>query len=401
MTHDSPKLVVGLLLASVIACAPVDSVSDDAATRDLDAIVESAIIPLMEAFDIPGMAVGVVTDGRSRVFTFGVASLENGTPVHEGTLFELGSVSKVFTGAIAAYADAVGTLSLAMDSPGQHLGALQGRPIDGATLLHLGTYTAGGLPLQFPEEVASHEEMLAYFADWVPSNPPGQVREYSNPSVGLLGHIAARSLGGYFSEVVRQHLFEPMGLRSTYFDVPDSALSHYAWGYNPEMVPVRMRPGVLDQEAYGIRSSVEDMVRFLEASIDPRGLDDPLRGAIEATREGHFRVGAMEQGLGWERYPSSVSLDDLLAGNTPAMIFGREPVEAVAAGMARTGSWLHMKTGSTNGFGAYVLFIPEQRVGLVLLSNRNFPIPDRIRAAWRILDELVGDQAPEPGQNGR
>ncbi|MDC7828947.1 serine hydrolase [Pseudomonas sp. BaP3] len=46
--------------------------------------------------------------------------------------------------------------------------------------------------------------------------------------------------------------------------------------------------------------------------------------------------------------------------------------------------------GSTNGFGAYALFIPERRIGLVILANRNYPNSARIETAWRILQQLDG-----------
>src|SRR5215207_1013827 len=104
----------------------------------------------MAEHGIPGMVVAVTVDGRRQFFTYGVAARDTGAPVTPDTLFEIGSVSKTFTATLAGYAAEGGALSLD-DHPGRYLPALRGAAIDAATMTNLGTYTAGGLPLQFPE----------------------------------------------------------------------------------------------------------------------------------------------------------------------------------------------------------------------------------------------------------
>ena len=70
-------------------------------------------------------------------------------------------------------------------------------------MLNLGTYTAGGLPLQFPDNVTDPASMLAYYRQWQPEYAAGTHRRYSNPSIGLLGMLAAKSgAAAYFPAVV-------------------------------------------------------------------------------------------------------------------------------------------------------------------------------------------------------
>ena len=216
---------------------------------------------------------------RRCFFNYGVASREKNTPVSEATLFETGSISKVFTATLASYAQVLGQLSLG-DHPGQYMAQLKGSAVDKASLLNLVTYTAGGLPLQFPDEVSDHAQTVAYFRQWQPDAAPGAQRRYSNPSIGLFGHITALAMKTDFSGAMETRLFPQLGLNHTYIRVPDSAMPSYAWGYNRANKPIRVNPGPFADEAYGVKSTAADMIRFVQANIDPGRLDgaDAARG---------------------------------------------------------------------------------------------------------------------------
>ena len=376
------RLILGALASTV---SPAFAQPD---ARHLSAIVGSAIRPLMARFGIPGMAVGLTRDARRHIFHFGVASRESGAPVTSETLFEIGSISKTFTATLAALAQVLGKLSL-HDSPGRMLPALRGSPIDAASLLHLGTYTAGGLPLQFPDGIDDEAQALEFYRTWKPSARPGEQRQYSNPSIGLLGHITGLAMQRDFSELAGNELFAKLGMRQTFLRVPASHLGAYAWGYNKANQPIRVNPGVFDMQAYGVKCTASDMLTFLEANIDPSPLEPALRQAVEATHAGHFRVGPLVQGLGWEQYPLPVSLARLQAGNAGSMLYQPHAAQALAPSQARRSPVLFNKSGSTNGFGAYAAFVPSRRVGIVLLANRNVPIPARIDAAYAVLREVV------------
>lgn len=377
-----------LALAMISAClfVSVARAGDDHAR--IAAAIEGAFRPLAEAHDIPGIAVGVTVAGRRYFFSHGVTSRDGASPVDEHTLFELGSVSKTFTATLGAYAQARGQIDLG-DHPSKYMAALEGTALDRATLLELATYTAAGLPLQFPGEVTNGREMQAYFQRFEPPSAPGAMRRYSNPSIGLFGHLVAAAMKRDFADVLEQDLFVKLGLRETHVRIPEERMADYAWGLSRAGKPARVSPGVLDAEAYGVKSTASDLLRFVELNMDASALEAPLSRAIADTHVGYFRVGGMVQGLGWEQYPWPVTLDELIAGNSEDMARKPQPAERIAAPSRASHAVLFNKTGSTNGFSAYAAFVPEHRIGVVMLANRNFPIPDRITATHAVLKALT------------
>ncbi len=374
--------ITRLALCTLLAPAAAHAVDD----HQVRAAVEGTILPLMTRYDIPGMAVALSVDGRAYVLNFGVASKQSKAPVTDETLFEVGSVTKTLTATLATYAQATGKLSMA-DHPGRYLPALKGTAIDRATLLQLATYTAGGLPLQFPDAVADDAASLAYFRAWKSTDRPGHSRSYSNPSLGLLGLVTAQALHEDFATALETRLFPAFGMAHSHVRMPEAAKPDYAWGYRDDR-QVRMQPGPLAEPTYGVRTTAADLLRFVQANIDPNSLAPAMRRAVEATQVGHYRSGPLVQGLGWEQYPYPASREWLLGGNAAEMILAPQPADRLPE-TSRAGSRLFDKTGSTGGFGAYVVFVPSAKIGLVMLANRNYPIPARIEAAWSILQALA------------
>lgn len=382
------NLGIKIFSAAVIsACGCGGGFAADEA--DVRAIADAAIKPIMEKYAIPGVAVGITVDGQDLVFTYGVESKETDRPVAPTTLFELGSISKTFTATLASYAEATGDLSLS-DPVAKHLPAMQGRPFGDIALIDLATHTAGGFPLQVPDEIKSEGELMEFLAAWRPSYPAGTQRSYANPSIGMLGFITAKAMRGDFADLMESRLFPALGLTSTYLTVPKSRQGDYAQGYKRSGEPARLTPGLLSAEAYGVRSTAGDMIRFVGANIGLAKLDGKLQQAIDKTHTGYFSVGAMTQDLIWEQYAYPATLQSLIEGNSAAML-KTIPVAALQPPMKPRGDvWIN-KTGSTNGFGAYVAFIPSERLGIVILANKNYPNEDRVAAAYRVLTALAAD----------
>jgi beta-lactamase class C len=375
------------LLLFACACALGSVATASAKPRDLDATVQQAARAVMQQYGIPGLAIAVTANGEQRFYNFGVASRETRQAVTADTLFEVGSVSKTLTATLATYAEARGRLSLT-DSPGKYLPQLPGSRLDQVTLINLATHTAGGFPLQVPDEIRNDQQLMDYFRSWQPQFAPGTHRTYANPSIGLLGVVAAKSLGMPFVTAMEAELFPKLGMRSSYIEVPASAMPRYAQGYNKEDAPVRLNPGMLAAEAYGVRASSKDLLRFIEVNLGLVDTGSTLKRAIAATRRGYFKLGPMTQDLIWEQYDYPVELEALLEGNGSKMAYQSHAVTALSPPMpAEDAAWVN-KTGSTNGFGAYLAFVPAKKLGIVVLANKNYPNEDRVRLAHRILGEL-------------
>ncbi|MEH6717241.1 MAG: class C beta-lactamase [Aurantimonas endophytica] len=361
------------------------AMADEAMRAAVDAVVE----PLMAEHGVPGLSVAVLHDGERHVFHYGVASRETGVTVGDETLFEIGSLSKPFTGTLLARLEAEGAVDLSSEAQNM-LPALAESPIGGASLLELLTYAAGGLPLQFPDGV-NETNFAEFYRDFEPIDEIGVSRLYSNPSIGLAGHLAAAGAGDSFSSLMADRIFEPLGLTDTFLAVPEDRLDDYAQGYTRDNAAVRVNPGLFDEEAYGIKTTASDFLRFVEASIDPAGLDADLQAGLSKARNGVYRVDAMHQGLGWELYGAPARLDDLLQGADTAFVLEPNRVERPASPVTGDAVGAVSKTGSTGGFGAYALFQPERGTAIVLLANRFWPNPARIEAAHAILAAIDPD----------
>jgi beta-lactamase class C len=355
--------------------------------------VTEAVRPVMKHYGIPGMAVGVTIDGHNYVLDYGVASKSTGKLVDESTLFEIGSITKAFTASLVSYAQLTGKLSLS-DEVSSDVPSLRDTSFDDVRLVNLGTYTAGGLPLQFPDGVQSEADAIRYYIRWKPSHSAGTYRLYSNPSIVLLGLTAAKSMDGGFDTLMQRVLFAPLGLRSTFLIVPVDQLSRYAQGYTDAGQPRRLSPGPLAAEAYGIRTTALDLLRFVDANMNLVGLDDTLRRAIINTHTGYYRIGAMTQDLIWEQYCYPTALSGLLQGNSDKVRFEENEVAKVVPPSHPESNVIINKTGSTSGFGAYVAFIPQRKLGIVLLANKSYPIEARVTAAYLIL-KLLNERTPK------
>ena len=380
------------MMTKSLSCALLLSVASAAfaapmSEKQLAEVVERTVTPLMNAQAIPGMAVAVIYQGQPHYFTFGKADVAANKPVTPQTLFELGSISKTFTGVLGGDAIARGEIALG-DPVAKYWPELTGMQWQGIRMLDLATYTAGGLPLQVPDEVTDTASLLRFYQNWQPQWKPGTTRLYANASIGLFGALAVKPSGMSYEQAMTTRVFKPLKLDHTWINVPKAEEAHYAWGYR-EGKAVHVSPGMLDAEAYGVKTNVKDMASWVIANMKPDSLQAPsLKQGIALAQSRYWRVGAMYQGLGWEMLNWPVDAKTVVGGSDNKVALAPLPVAEVNPPAPPVkASWVH-KTGSTGGFGSYVAFIPEKQLGIVMLANKSYPNPARVEAAYRILDAL-------------
>ena len=385
MNTPLPSLLAALTLITGAITSTAGYAAQDQTT--MKQRVDASVMPVMKKHNIPGMAVGVIAQGNTYLFNYGVSSRQTASPVTSSTLFELGSISKTFTATLASYAQTMGNLKLT-DTVATHLPHMQKTAFGSVSLMQLGTHTPGGFPLQVPEQITNNEQLMSYLQQWKPPFEKGTQRTYTNPGIGMLGLITAKAMGQDFIPLMEKQIYNGLGMNDTYIDIPDDKMTQYAQGYSKEDTPARVSEAVLWAEAYGAKSTSKDMVHFLKTNMRMTTLDERLQAAVMNTHTGYFQTAAMTQDLIWEQYPYPVTLDSLLSGNSADFALKPQPVKALVPPMApRDDVWIN-KTGSTNGFGAYVAFVPARKLGIVILANKNYPNADRVAMAYRILSTL-------------
>lgn len=377
--------LLGLAAVMLAAPAHAQALTD----QEFQEISERVFRPVIEEYDIPGIAIGLTLDGEQFFFIDGLADRAASRPVDRDTIFELGSNSKLFNVALAALAEERGLLSL-QDPVSAELPALAGSAFDGIPLSDLAAHVTGGLPLQVPDGITDTQDLMPYLADWTPEGDTRSVRSYSNVSIGLLGVITGARFGTSYEAAIAEELLPALGLGSTFINVPEAAMERYAFGYaRTDDSPVRVNPGMLDAEAYGIKSTVTDMTRFLDAHLGNLALGDEMTAALARTRLSEFETAHYAQAMIWEGYPWPLEAGELAAGNSADMAMTPQPVTHHAP-RALDGEVFLNKTGATNGFGSYIAMIPSERIGVVVLANRNYPNPVRAGATLELFNEILG-----------
>jgi len=336
-----------LVSAAIVSGAP-RTLPAQAASVPTDAAVQAIIAPRVDAGRHAGIAVGIVTrDGQRRVIAYGPNA--GVTPLDGKTVFEIGSITKTFTGALLAAMAKRG--EVALDDPvakylpsGTVLPTRNGKVI---TLLDLATQSSGlpRLPGNLKPKANDNPyadytvaDMYAFLASYQLTRDPGAQYDYSNLGFGLLGHALALRAGTSFDDAVVSRVLSPLGMRDTRIALTTSMQQRLAPGHTDGGRRTANWDLPTLAGAGALRSTVNDMLTYIHASVD--STSKPLgQTLVLATAERRPASSRSSIGLAWNRVKSP------------------------------SGQTIVWHNGGTGGYRTFTGYNAATGVGVVVLSN--------------------------------
>ena len=324
--------------------------------KNLQAAIDTEVNKVLRGRLLSGLVVGVYKDGR--VLIKGYGSVNNGAnakPV-ASTVFQIGSLSKLFTAALVQVLCDEGVV--AMDAT---LGELIGRTrplapaLQSVTLRQLVTHTSGlpSIPKSLGEKLIglvgkenllvnpySHLEpelVFDYLATAQDKRPPGRF-EYSNLGMGLVGHVLEIVTGKPYEKLVLEKVLEPLGMKATAISATEEMREQLAQGYTAKGGATGVWTFSSLAGAGAFYSNAENMMRFIQANLEGETAISPsLQKMHEPQAGGRTGIGWMQPGF----------LDRFFGNST-----------------------LVWHNGMVGGYASYLSVDAATRTGVVILANQ-------------------------------
>lgn len=363
MLHKVERHGIGALLATLVLVVVllfggiallVRSAGAQSAPAAWQQRLDSAVLAQMAANQTPGVQVAVVYRGEViYAKAYGVADIETGRPVTNATLFRIGSVTKMVTGAVAAELAEQGKLDLRAPIS-RYVPSLEGKRVGTVNTHQLLTHTAGWLDNAVAYGRMGEGalgEVMREVSDTMFITEAGRVISYSNPGYSMAGYVIERAAGERYGAVVDRMILRPTGMPHATFRPLEAMTRDFSQGHvglaNARGQLVRPFTENTAQWAAGfLLASATDMARFAAMLMDG-GTVGGTRVISEAAAR---RV---------------VTGDPQIPGDTSAT-YGYGVMTARQNGRR---VWQH--GGSINGFDATVTMLPDERFAFVITDNRS------------------------------
>jgi D-alanyl-D-alanine-carboxypeptidase/D-alanyl-D-alanine-endopeptidase len=326
--------------------------------------IDHVVAPVLELHPHIALAIGVITDGEPVLYGHGELSgsaTARPSVTDERTLFEIGSITKVFTAALLADLVAAGRVRLE-DPVGELLG-LPGFPPD-VTLLRLATHTAGlpRLPrnlfqggkveLENPYAHYTTEHLMEYLGSLRTAPLVVGPLEYSSLGMGLLGHALAQCLGMSYEQAVVEHICRPLRMEDTCITLTAEQRSRLAPPRSSSGKLVSAWDATALAGAGALRSTVHDLLLFLATHLGLR--ESPNAAVLRACQRIYVHDPVVAQPLARPERLCAMALG-----------WGVADIDG-SLGLSHKAYW---HTGGTGGYQSFIGFVRESCAGVVVLSN--------------------------------
>ncbi|HEX7124022.1 MAG TPA: serine hydrolase domain-containing protein [Gemmatimonadaceae bacterium] len=271
-----------------------------------DSTVLRLIKPRVDSGRNPGIVVGILEDGRTRIVAYGRSGAPNGA-LDGNTVFEIGSITKVFTGTLLALMAERG--EVALDAPvAQYLPSSVRMPSRNGRQITLEDLSVqfSGLPRLpgnlAPKDLANPyadytvEQMYAFLSGYELPRDPGAQFEYSNLGVGLLGHVLALRAGQSYEELVATRILQPLGMTDTRLSLTADLRRRLSQGHGMNGQPMANWDIPTLAGAGALRSTANDMLKFAAAALGGTGplanaFAQAMRPRRDIAPDGRARIG--------------------------------------------------------------------------------------------------------------
>jgi CubicO group peptidase (beta-lactamase class C family) len=327
------------------ALAPVGAESMQAVLdRDLEQELRSGVLAPQTS---SGVAIGVLRNGVRRVFAYGTARPDS--------IFEIGSVTKTFTGLLLAQMIEQGKVQLDVPVrellPAGTVAKPQGREI---TLLDLVTHHSG-LP-RMPDNVHPADpnnphadyhvtDLYAFIGKRGVERPVSVGFSYSNLGVGLLGQALANRAGKPYASLLEELISAPLGLKDTVISLTPQQQARFIQGHTADHRDAHAWDVDALAGTGAIRSTADDLLTYLDVNLHPDKL------ASKASASSNART-----------LPKAIALSQEVRGDV-------EPGAHIAFAWIVDVSGTYWHNGATGGYSSFVFFNPSEDYAAVVLVN--------------------------------
>jgi CubicO group peptidase (beta-lactamase class C family) len=349
-------LFVGMLATGLVAVSQPPALSPVPPDSEIRKILTDRIDKYGQSV---GIVVGIIGPQGQRVVAYGRLNQGDSRPLNGDTVFEIDSITKVFTGLLLTDMVARGEVA-PTDPVAKYLPSEVKVPERGGrqiTLLDLATHFSGlpDLPLNAPlfEQAPignyTSDQLYSMLSAYHLDSDPGAQYFYSNVGFGLLGHALARRAGTDFEKLVEARITRPLGMADTRITLTPEMTERFATGHSYyRLTPTpALDYGVL-AGAGGLRSTANDLLRFLAACMGYT--KTPLAGSMAAMLKNRRPTGEVgdEVAPGWHIVT---------------------PNRCGRSGCTPMGFEVVAHAGGSFGYASFLAYDPKSRVGVVVLSN--------------------------------